>query len=164
MADKDFKDIKIGKIEPVTQAEVKSEKEQVPKYKGKSFASWKPASILEIPKKFQDPNFVYYCADHKRPGRVMQKLNEGWEVDKYIVPKMRKSGHLPEMPASLQDGLPKDDTLQFRELIVLRMPKELAKKREEYYANQDPLKMKIEREEADLDDKMGGRSYGDIKI
>ena len=71
---------------------------------------------------------------------------------------------LPDLPASIQDGVPKDDTLQFRELIVMRLRKERAEARQRYLDDQDPLKNKVAAEAENLDQQLNGRAYGDIKL
>ena len=132
--------------------------------KKKARSVWKPANIIEIPERFKDPNFRYRCVNFKHEGRVMQKENEHWEVDKYIVPKMRAEGYFGVSQSSLQDGRPMDDTLRFRELIVMRIPKEIAEERKAYYAGLDAMKNQLGNEDDDLHAKTGGRSYGDIKV
>lgn len=141
-------------VEDTTEVVEKPAKKKIKK----SRASWKPANLIEIPAQFRDPGYVYYLANTRHTGRVEQKLREGWEIDKYIIPKMRKAGYLLELPASIEDGQPKDNTLRFRELICLRTTQENADAREEYYRSIDPIKRANEK----FHGETGGRSYGKI--
>lgn len=147
-----------GEAEAETQAEKPAKPKPTPR------TSWKPANLMKIPEKFKNPNYAYYCANWKWPGRILKLQNEGWEVDTEIMPKMKKAGMIPDLPATLQDGVPKDNTLRFRELVVLRMPKEMAEERKRYYRGLNPLKQKLEEEDRDLDEKLGGRGYGKINV
>ena len=122
---------------------------------------WKPASLIDIPAKYKDSRFEYYAATTSRTGNIQKKISEGWEIDTKITPQMRAAGALPP---TVHDGGQKDDTLRFRELLVMRMPKERVQKRREYFERL--ARESVEGEEARLDnalDGKGSRSYGDIK-
>ena len=130
--------------------------------KKKSYASWLPANVIEIPDRFKDPNFVYRCVNWHWTGRVLQKQNEHWIVDKELTKRMEAAGYA--MQSTLEYGKPQDGTLRFGELIVMKLPKEYAEARERYYKGMDPLQNKLQEENDDLYQKTGGRSYGDIKL
>ena len=139
-----------------------TEKKEKVARKRKSRASWKPANVFEIPERFKDPNFTYRGVNWQRAGRVLQKQNEGWIIDKEITKKMQDEGLL-DLP-TLDDGAPQDGTLRFRELVVMRLPMELKEARKKYYQEANPLRQKIQEENDDLAHKTGGRSYGNISI
>lgn len=140
--------------------EVKEEIALAPK---KSRRSWKPANLVEIPNEFKEPGWRYYCVD-KRTIRLAQKLREGYVIDKNIVPKMRNAGMIDDQPSTLQDGHPKDNTLTFRELLVLKIREEDAQSRDEYFQNENPLNKKLQEEDDSFHRDTGGRTYGDIKL
>ena len=158
-------EIVIGQEKPKKKTQKKKVKE-VPKERRQRVIDekWLPADLISIPEKYKDPNFTYACFDQYRPGRIRQKQNEGWEVDLHIVPQMRTDGYFDHIPATIQDGLPKDDTLQFRELLVMRLHNSRAKARQAYLDSKDPLHKRLQVEDDALHDRTGGRSYGDIKI
>ena len=126
---------------------------------------WKPANVVEIPEEFKDPRYDYYCANWHHEGRLIKKLREGWEVDKDISKKMEAAGYFDyELPTSLKEASPRDGTVKFRELIVLRCSKEVSKARREYLANKNPLKDGLEAVDSKLHKETGGRDYGEINI
>jgi hypothetical protein len=104
--------------------EVKSE----PDNKVRRMASrpWRPSSLINIPMRYRNPNFVYRAVI-RSPERIQQMLEEGWEIDKELSKKM------PILKATINDGLAIDGTVNFRELIVMRLPRELKESRDEYF-------------------------------
>ena len=98
-------------------------------------APWKPASRIDIPEELKIPGFRYRACNTMQTGNIQKKLSEGWIVDKELSKKM-------EHVATIDDGKKLDGTTRFRELIVMRMPEEVAKQRDEYYAKRtnDPKK------------------------
>jgi hypothetical protein len=122
---------------------------------------WRPASRIFIPEEFKNPRFVYYAAS-KDDLNIRKKLQEYWEIDHEIAPKMRKAGMLPDLPATIQDGQQRDTTLQFRELIILRMPKELMEEKKEYLARKADAMIGVKEEK--LEQETDGRAYGKVKV
>lgn len=104
--------------------------------KTKATTPWKPANRLDIPQKYKKSGWIYrFCSsEESRPGNITKKLQEGWIVDKEVVPAMERDGVLPIMP-TLNDGKRLDSTFKMRELIVMRIPQELADSRKKYYAD-----------------------------
>lgn len=90
--------------------------------------SWAPARVLDIPEKLKDPRFVYRWASKLGIGRVQKLIAEGWEIDTELSTKLCNL-----LPKTIEDGSSLDSTTQRRELVVMRLPKELAKVRNEYY-------------------------------
>ncbi len=128
----------------------------------KATTPWKPASIIEIPASCKDSGFEYYCATTNRTGNIEKKIAEGWEIDYWIAPKMREQGLT--QPTTIQDGKSVDNTTRFRELIVMRMPKELLQSRRKYHEKKSAEQ--LGRVQGDFDARLeavGSKSYGEIK-
>ena len=91
---------------------------------------WEPATLMGIPEHLKNPAFVYrYCTkEEARPGNIRKKIAEGWEIDTELSKKMVR------ISPTINDGKPLDSTLQIREMIVMRMPIELKKSRDAYFA------------------------------
>jgi len=94
------------------------ENELFPKKRGA--VSWKPARRLDVRNK--DENFRYHWADKKN---VDKKQYEGWEV----APSEEHAD-----PNLIDGGKSIDSTTSFRELILMRMPEELAQERDAWVA------------------------------
>ena len=92
---------------------------------------WEPAKLYNIPEDLKDPRFVYRMVNSKKEGNELKKLQEGWEYDKVLVRKMEERGLMP--PRAIGDGTPVDGIYRIREMIVRRIPKELADSRNKYY-------------------------------
>lgn len=109
----------------------------------KTTMPWKPARITEIPENLKDHRFVYRQCNTQKTGNIQKKLQEGWEIDHILSKKLNE---LYGLTRTLQDGSPMDSTFQIRELIVMRMPKEMAHERNEYYRKRSSIDRKsIER-------------------
>lgn len=119
-------------------------------------APWKPARKLDIPEHLKNPAFVYRWCDKNKPGNIQKKMSEGWEVDKELSRKLTAIA-----TKTLNDGSPLDGTAQIAELIVMRMPKEMAASRNEYYAKRSEMATKEAQE--DLKRRTGGQAYGEIR-
>jgi hypothetical protein len=63
----------------------------------------------------------------------MKKLNEGWEYDDELAKKLADLGLMPRR--GLNDGTPIDSYYRIRELIVMRIPKEMAESRNKFYTD-----------------------------
>ena len=117
---------------------------------------WRPSRVLEIPERLKTPGFVYRWCDKNKAGNIQKKLSEGWEVDKEISRKLTAIA-----TRTINDGSPLDGTAQVRELVVMKMPKEMADSRNRYY--QDRANMATKAAQEELKRKMGGQAYGEIK-
>lgn len=117
---------------------------------------WTPAKILEIPEHLKDSRFTYRWVDTDKPGNLRKKLSEGWEVDKELTTKFN------DHHKTLQDGTNMDTTFRVREMIVMRMPVEIAKQRNKYYSKRSSRKIKDETKA--LQNVVGDDGYGKIKI
>ena len=125
---------------------------------------WEPATLMGIPEHIKDPAFVYrYCTkEEARPGNIRKKIAEGWEIDTELSKKMARIN-----PPTINDGKPLDSTLQIREMIVMRMPKETKESRDAYFAklNGDNSKGTQENFDSEVQKISGGqtRAYGNAK-
>lgn len=94
----------------------------------KSNVSWKPARVLDIPSSLKDSRFVYRWVAKKQDGRISKMKQEGWVIDEEISKKL-------EPIKTISDGSKIDSTTQVRELIVMKLPKELKTARDAFYAS-----------------------------
>jgi hypothetical protein len=121
---------------------------------------WKPAPLIDFPDKYKDPNYVYRFVKKDRAGNVQKKISENWEIDTQVSGRIMKEN--PEILApTINDGGQLDKTLNIRELVLMRMPKEVAVSRMEYYEN----KNKAAQLSAESTYKQENKStYGKVKI
>jgi len=113
---------------------------------------WRPASLLEV--RNLDKNFRYRWV---RSESVEKKLLEGWEFV-----NSGKSG--PEAPmVTLMDGTKVTSIIKKRNLILMRMPEDLAKAREEYHKNLVKSATAAPIEEFKKAASLGGH-YGEVII
>jgi len=128
-----------------------------PIIKKKESVPWKPSKLLDIPESLKDPAFTYRWCDKDKPGNIRKKLSEGWIIDKDLMKKM-------EQVLTIEDGKPLDTTTGIRELIVMKIPKDKAEARNEFYQARGKLAMKKKQDELDNEvRKIGGEIYGNIK-
>lgn len=98
--------------------------------KGPSLTTpWKPSRVLDIPQHLKVKGFTYRWASKNQVGRIQKLISEGWEIDTELSKKLSTS-----LPKTVIDGSPLDGTVQRRELIVMRIPDEMAVARRAYYA------------------------------
>lgn len=97
-----------------------------------STTPWKPYKRLNIPSYLKDPRYVYRFVNTKKEGNQERKLAEGWEYDRQLTKKLAER-NLLGVTRSVNDGTPLDSLYRVRELIVMRMPKEMAEARNKYY-------------------------------
>lgn len=94
--------------------------------KGK--ASWKPATAL----KAQNIDGFRTRWTNKDPINMQRKEAEGWEI---VDPnKGLRSEH--EHPEDLESGKPLTSITEYRELVLMALPEEVAQAREEYFTAQ----------------------------
>lgn len=142
--------------EIVVRPEEDAKPEEKPAKKHRVTTPWKPATLLDIPERLKDPNFVYRFCTTKRDGNIQKKQAEGWEIDKELSRKMTQAR------PTLEDGKNLDGTTRIRELVVMRMPKELAESRNKYFQDKTDNAMKNSAQE--LKAELGDKEYGEIKV
>lgn len=143
-------------VTPVIQAPPPSIEAAPEPVKHRVTTPWRPARILDIPEHLKNPAFVYRWCDKNKPGNIQKKMSEGWEVDKELSRRLTAIA-----TRTVNDGTPLDGTAQIRELVVMKMPKEMAASRNEYYAKRSEMATKEAQE--DLKRKTGGQAYGEIR-
>ncbi len=118
---------------------------------------WQPVKLLDIPSQLKDPNFVYRGCNTNALGNIRKKEAEGWEIDKELSKKMKQTQR------TVLDGNGLDGTLQIRELLIMRMPKEIAESRAKYYADKsnEAIISAKDHYKAEVGDM---KVYGDIDI
>ncbi len=126
------------KIQPETN-EIPMETVQEVKRGNKS---WAPASTISFTG--MEKGFRYKCVQNK-PERIARHEQEGWEI------VSRKDGAKTGNDPSVIDklGRPVDTTVRVRDTILMRMPEEFAKSRENYYNEKTKRRTKAMREEAE---------------
>lgn len=138
------------KVEPKVEIKVEKKPDTVP---------WKPSRLLDIPEEFKDPNFTYRWCTTNKAGNIRKKQSEGWIIDKELHKKMSD-----RLTPTIEDGKPLDDVVGIRELIVMKIPNELAKARTEYYQKRGASTMRKKQTELDNEvRKFGGETYGNIE-
>lgn len=100
------------------------------KRKAKGNKAWKPATFLDVPNK--DPNFRYRW-EYKDPQVLQKALLEGWEIDRTGKCKINPGVDLDDIDDNNTTGRLKSSVTEYRELILTRIPEEVAKERDEYY-------------------------------
>lgn len=116
---------------------------------------WQPARLLDV--KNVNPNYLYRWVAKQN---LTRKIAEGWEV----ITNANSSGE--NAPAvTLEDGTKITGVISKRNLILCKMPKELAASRQKYYEdiNKNLLTQSIE-EFKSTSNKSGAKTYGEIKI
>jgi hypothetical protein len=94
--------------------------------KGK--ASWRPATALRA----QDLDGFRTRWTNKDPINMQRKEAEGWE----IVDANRGLRSEHEHPDDLESGKPLTSVTEYRELVLMALPEEVAQAREEYFTAQ----------------------------
>jgi hypothetical protein len=112
--------------------------------------SWRPANLLDIEGK--DSNFRYRMC-RSDDANLSRKLQEGWEfVNATTDPEARVIG-----AGTVNDGRSVDTTQRQRELVAMRLPEELARERDEHYAEE------VQRRKRDLKRKAQSEMGADAK-
>lgn len=132
--------------------------------KHKVTSPWKPARLLDIPEKYKDPNFVYRFVDKKTDGNIAKKEAEGWIIDKELSKKIK------QLQRTVLDGSGLDGSLQIREMIVMKLPKEMKEAREKYFESMNNAKFRdtkksLSNENAKISgDYVKNGTYGEITV
>ena len=124
----------------------------LPVKKGK--VSWKPSNKTDIEGK--DPRFSYRLFNSSIPGRIEQKGREGWEVD--------QDNNIKTTGLSIRDGGSKGSVNSINELVLMKMPKELAEARRQYYKNKQITAETLQSNFYNKQGVRGGEAYGSIEM
>ena len=121
---------------------------------------WKPAKLLDSVSGLDEENYRYRWRS-KDPARLQKAIAEGWE----IVNTLEGDKIRHQRPDLLIDGSSISKTLtEYRELIMMRMPIELARAREQHYENLTESRVEaIESSVKEDAEKFGATIHGSIK-
>lgn len=140
-----------GKHPRATGEDKRQRSETTGQYVKKGTPSWRPASVLTITD--QDPNYVDRW-EVNDPGQIQKALAEGWEVASGL--RADKSSRSDER--TIDDGAKSTSLTEYRELIRLQMPKELADERNAYF--QEKSERQIRATKQDLEKDLRGLGEG----
>lgn len=99
----------------------------------KQKVEWKPASRLNNVEGLDTDNFTYRWVN-KDEANLMKKKAEGWEITKKT--EGDKAEHV--RANNIDTGAPlATDLTDYREMVLMRLPNELAEARKEYYAERN---------------------------
>ena len=102
--------------------------------KGKTSASWRPYRITDLPTEMKDARYAYrFIGDN--PNSLRKRLMEQWEVDTEIARKMDAQYGARTMDS----GNTVDGAYRVNELILVRMPIEVAESRKKYFQDKTPV-------------------------
>lgn len=153
-----------GAATPKSQGEVHGSLQKHAEHK-----PWKPARVMDIPDGILDPRYRYRWVNKSKMGNVLKKRQEGWEPDFQTQKKIDEALGFGAMAKTLDDSAKSlDSTTQVRELILMRMPVELAEERSKFYERQtiDPPRhaKKLLRGEIDRQSREAGgeEDYGEV--
>lgn len=126
-----------------------------PMKKGRT--SWSPASVTEVVNK---EDGYRYRWSNKSPDNLAKKQAEGWET----ISKLSSDKSIPS-PERINDGKPLTSIYEKHDVILQRIPEELAVERDEYFNKESErrtsgLTSHIKREIG----KEGAETHGEITI
>lgn len=113
---------------------------------------WRPSSLIDALHQSEDNKWVYrWCRNEE--GNLKKKQAEGWSY----VNKTEGDTIEHERPGNLTDGAQlSKSTVTYRDLVMMRMPKEMADARRDYY------KEKTEQQIYGLKDKVNSSDNPDV--
>lgn len=138
--------------------EIKTARNSVEEKKKK--VQWKPAKLLDTISGLNEDEFVYRWVD-KDAANMVKKQSEGW----MIVNQLDGEKIVHNRPGILDDGSNLVPSLtDYRELILMKIPKELAQARREYYDNLTNQRLEgLVSTAKDNAKNLGGLIHGSIK-
>lgn len=119
--------------------------------------SWAPAAPLGIRSK--DPSSRLRWV-HAEPANMLRKRAEGWE-------QARMGDAIHDRPNGVDSGVGTPaGVLEYRDMVLMKMPEEMAREREEYYRNasQEQVSGLKTRTKRDIRARTGVTVEGDITI
>jgi len=93
-----------------------------------STTPWKPADKLNIPDTLRKKYLSGYRGRFVRTANVYTKLQEGWQKVDLTSEEVKLIQSM-----TMEHGTPMGSHLQRGELILMRMPEEMAKSRQKYF-------------------------------
>lgn len=123
---------------------------------------WKPSSFLGLPEGIKRKYLAGYRGRFASKSQLPKKLAEGWEVVQFSPEDMKLL-----KPATIIDGKALTTSLEVRELILIRMPEDVAKSRDDFFKGltDDALNTTVEKFKKETDvEGHGNRATGKIEI
>jgi len=106
---------------------IPSKKEILAKKNPAPTRPWAPCNTMHIPHHMKDPGYDYrWCENIAK--NIRAKLVEGWQIDD----KLSKM-FTPDVPTDYAKSL--TSAIEVAGMIVMKLPKSLAKQRKEFYAS-----------------------------
>lgn len=131
-----------------------------PKHIKKGNSSWAPASVTDVTNK--EPGYRYRWA-LKTPENISKKEMEGWET----VSSLIADGTTPVDDGRVHTGKKLTSTYEKHDVILQRIPEELALERDEYFNNESKRRTQglTSHLKKEIKDKGGNAPvHGDITI
>lgn len=128
----------------------------------KAKVKWQPATLLDSVKGLDKENFAYRWVNKQDAANLRKKQAEGWEV----VSALEGDKVEHERPGRIDEGgRLTGSSFEYRDVVLMRMPKELAQARKEYYQEQTDLQLKsvVERTKSDAE-AAGGEITGKVQV
>lgn len=124
----------------------------------KGNSSWKPANITDVVNKEEGYRYRWV---NKDPDNLAKKAAEGWEV----VTGLQGDKVTSEGELRINDANRLTSTHEKRDVILERIPEELAKERDTYYDKENERRISglTAHIKADVG-KAGGNAHGEITI
>lgn len=88
--------------------------------------SWKPAAMLTVTKPIDGHRTRWVSKD---PQNILRKQAEGWVYANEIYGIKREHEH----PEKVEDGHSLTSTTEYRDMVLMALPEELAEARDEYF-------------------------------
>jgi hypothetical protein len=128
---------------------------------------WKPSKLLDIPVQYKDPGFTYRWCNTLMDGNIDKKQSEGWIIDEDVSLK-RRHIHLTKSKIE-RDFHDNSKSLgretMLRELILMKMPNDMAAKRNKYYRDKATANITHTKEQFSGElQKHGSYSYGNVDV
>lgn len=121
---------------------------------------WVPASILDQIEGLDRENFVYRWVS-KNPGRIRKLQKEGWS----FVNEAEGDRVLHRRVPNLDDGQPVTSEVDFREVVMMKLPIERAEARRRYFQKRTDRAMElINREAQQQAANLGGEVNPSIRV
>ena len=126
--------------------------------KKKGRPSWKPAGRLSMMSKLK--GFRYRWCNNDADN-IYRKQREGWDFVNPVTGITAEHEH----PNETGDGSPMTSTPEYRELVAMALPEDVAKERDAYYAEQTDRQAASTLSDLKRDAKdLGGEVHGRIVI
>jgi hypothetical protein len=117
---------------------------------------WQPASKLKPVNRQEGYRYRYVHKDN-----LARMQDEGWEVVTKGAAKKLESNPV----RTLDDGTPLDSVEKVRDLILCRMPEEVAKQRDAYYRKRSEALMQSSMSELrKAADGSGTKAFGEVNV